>query len=81
VAACNHDWYRQPPLGDLTRQEVAEVWQGPAYQDLRRQHLDPARLSDPTCLHCDHWKMYYLQEPYIGDLYTKAEEAGHARRA
>jgi radical SAM protein with 4Fe4S-binding SPASM domain len=75
VCACNHDWYRRPPLGDLTAHSIAEVWHGPAYAELRRQHLEPERLFDPTCRHCDHWKMYYLPQQMVGELYTRTTTA------
>lgn len=81
VAACNHDWFRRPPLGDLTRQTIARVWGGPAYGELRRQHEDPERMRDSTCAHCDHWKMYYLAQPFIGELHTPSRERSHAQSA
>jgi radical SAM protein with 4Fe4S-binding SPASM domain len=81
VAACNHDWFRPSPLGDLTRQSVAEVWWDAAYAGLRAQHEDPASLSDPTCAGCDHWKMYYLDKPFIGELYTPERQAPLVRSA
>jgi radical SAM protein with 4Fe4S-binding SPASM domain len=81
VAACNHDWFRPEPLGDLTRQEVAEIWRGPAYAGLRAQHEYPASMTDATCLGCDHWKMYYLDKPFIGELYTPEPEASLVRTA
>lgn len=69
VAACNHDWWRTPPLGDLNVQTVAQVWFGAPYESLRRQHLHPETLQDATCRHCDHWKMYYLPDSLVGELY------------
>ncbi|MBI4798019.1 MAG: radical SAM protein [Desulfarculus sp.] len=81
VALCNHDWYRAPALGDLNTSTVAEVWLGPAYQELRRQHQASLELSDPTCRHCDHWKISYLDKPYVGELYTPAPEARRAGQA
>lgn len=81
VAACNHDWFRPEPLGDLARQSVAEVWRGPAYADLRAQHEDPETMTDATCLGCDHWKMYHLDKPFIGELYTPERQAPLVRTA
>lgn len=81
VAACNHDWFRDPALGDLTQQSVAEVWQGPAYAALRAQHDHPAGPTDATCAGCDHWKMYYLAKNFIGELYTPSRETRHERSA
>lgn len=70
AACCNHDWFRENPLGGLNRQAIKEVWSGPQYSKLRQQHNKPALLDDPTCLHCDHWKLYYMEQKYIGELYT-----------
>ncbi|MFH1034252.1 MAG: radical SAM protein [Pseudomonadota bacterium] len=81
VALCNHDWYRQPVLGDLNQATVGQVWRGAAYQELRRQHLHPEELSDPTCRHCDHWKISYLDKPYVGELYTPTPEDLRVRHA
>ena len=78
VAACNHDWFRTPPLGDLRRQSVIQVWRGQPYHDLRTQHLNPETLSDQTCLTCDHWKINYLEDKIIGELYVPALEHRHA---
>ena len=69
VAACNHDWFREPPLGRADQEGIAEVWLGQSYQRLRDQHLKPAGMADQTCLGCDHWKLYYLDQPAIGELY------------
>jgi len=71
VVLCNHDWFRPVPLGNAKEADLYHIWHGPAYEDLRRQHLDPENLADKTCLHCDHWKTYYLEQPFIGELYTK----------
>lgn len=72
AALCNHDWFRNAPLGDLTKQSMAELWHSQAYQDIRSQHQDPATLHDEVCLHCDHWKIPYLDQGLIGELHLKS---------
>ena len=82
AALCNHDWFRNSPLGDVNQSAIYDIWHGPAYRDIRGQHHTPQNMSDETCLHCDHWKIYYLEKPYIGELYTKnTQESGYARSA
>ena len=53
VGRCNHDWDGEP-LGNVTTQTIAEVWNSPVYQSLRAQHqsLD---ITDATCAPCDSW--------------------------
>jgi len=53
VGRCNHDW-DGVPLGDVTAATIAEVWGGPAYQDLRQQHRELC-FTDATCSECDSW--------------------------
>ncbi len=69
VASCNHDWKRAEPLGDLKKQTLSQVWDSAAYQGLRRQHLEPQGMTDPTCLYCDHWQAAYAPQCFIGELY------------
>ncbi|KMY69319.1 hypothetical protein AAU61_05470 [Desulfocarbo indianensis] len=78
AALCNHDWYRDPPLGDVGRSGIQAVWQGEAYARLRGQHKDPAGLSDATCLHCDHWRVHYLENQLVGELYLKEQSTAYA---
>lgn len=61
IGRCNHDWDGQP-IGDLRRQSIAQIWQGAAYADLRRQHRE-LDIVDPVCRHCDSW---YPQEGIQG---------------
>jgi radical SAM protein with 4Fe4S-binding SPASM domain len=81
VAACNHDWFRTPPLGSVLENGIQAVWHNRNYQDLRGQHLNAETLQDSSCLNCDHWKLYYLDTPFIGELYESATEESHVRQA
>jgi radical SAM protein with 4Fe4S-binding SPASM domain len=54
VGRCNHDWDGQP-LGEVESDTIEALWNGPAYEDLRRQHLD-LRITDETCRACDSWQ-------------------------
>ncbi len=53
VGRCNHDW-DGPPMGDVTTSTIQEVWESPAYQDLRKQHQS-LKITDPVCKGCDSW--------------------------
>lgn len=75
---CNHDWYRADGLGDVAAWGVARVWASEAYQDIRRQHLE-TQISDSVCQHCDHWKVSYLEDGLIGELYQDHRKQRHAQ--
>ncbi len=72
VALCNHDWTREPSraLGNVARQTIAEVWNSPAYREVREAHQAGTVASLPPCDYCDHWKMFYLEPGYLGEVYA-----------
>lgn len=71
VAVCNHDWGRKEFIGNVAENTIAEIWNGEKYKEIRTRHMDGTLDSDPTCAHCDHWKMYYTDEGRIGKLHKK----------
>lgn len=75
VALCNHDWDRKEPMGDVRRATIAEVWRGPAYEALRRQHLEDRYMPGSVCATCAHWRTSYVPERLLGRLYSAD---GHA---
>jgi radical SAM protein with 4Fe4S-binding SPASM domain len=71
VAVCNHDWERKEQIGNLSEETIASVWKGDKYKEIRKRHLDGALDDDQTCSGCDHWKMYYMDDGLVGELYDK----------
>lgn len=74
TACCNHDWTRLvdgTPLGDLSQETIAAVWQGTPYQALRTAHQEAALGGIKPCDGCDHWKMYYMSKGFLGQVYTR----------
>lgn len=52
VVLCCHDWKWQQVLGDLTMQSIQEVWNSPAYQDIRRRIYRDGNQAPDICKHC-----------------------------
>jgi len=52
VTPCPQDFHARMTLGSVARTSLAEVWNGPAYQDLRRR-LASDLDSLPLCRKCD----------------------------
>ncbi|HPJ56239.1 MAG TPA: radical SAM/SPASM domain-containing protein [Kiritimatiellia bacterium] len=52
VTPCPQDFWGRLPMGDASRQPLADIWNGPAYQDLRRRLLHDLD-SLPLCRRCD----------------------------
>lgn len=73
VALCNHDWTREKgqQIGTVTESSIAEIWNSERYREIREMHHEGNLADEPLCEHCDHWKMYYLPEGYLGRLYKR----------
>lgn len=71
VAVCNHDWTREKShfIGNVREGGIAANWQSKRYQDLRIFHKKGQLNDEPPCDFCDHWKMYYLPDGYLGKIY------------
>jgi radical SAM protein with 4Fe4S-binding SPASM domain len=52
VTPCPQDFHAKMKLGNVTTQSLREIWNGPAYQDLRRR-LSSDVESLPLCRKCD----------------------------
>lgn len=50
---CNHDW-DGPPMGDVTKNTIREIWTNDNYSDLREQHRT-LKITDSVCSKCDSW--------------------------
>ncbi len=74
VAVCNHDWDRREYIGNVRDKSIQDIWIGNKYKEIRKRHLEGNLKNDRTCKDCDHWKMYYLENKYIGMLYKKKKE-------
>lgn len=51
VSLCCADFDGRHILGDLRSSTIAEIWNGPAYRDVRRQHLESG--GPEICRSCD----------------------------
>lgn len=49
VVPCG-SWYTQPPMGDIRAQAFADIWDSPAWRELRSEHAE-GELR-PLCLEC-----------------------------
>lgn len=69
VGLCNHDWVRTELIDSVADKSIAEVWLGERYEKIRQAHLKNHDQLEKVCQGCDHWKLFYLDQNRIGDLY------------
>jgi MoaA/NifB/PqqE/SkfB family radical SAM enzyme len=53
VLICTHDWARRTIIGDLNRETVRGVWNGPSMRGIRLKHLSGRAKEIPSCEKCD----------------------------
>jgi radical SAM protein with 4Fe4S-binding SPASM domain len=59
VVACCHDWGPADVVGDLSRESLADVWNGPGMNRVRQLIVDRQFDRSPACRGCS--------VPWIGD--------------
>ncbi len=55
VVGCDQDFQGRYVLGDLNRQSLTEIWQGPQMTALREAHRAGEYSIHPMCEKCDEW--------------------------
>ncbi|UQZ91314.1 molybdenum cofactor biosynthesis protein (plasmid) [Deltaproteobacteria bacterium Smac51] len=73
AALCNHDWDNKQGLGSVKDSTIAEIWNSPAYNALRRADEAGRPPESSACFHCDHWRMYYNEDGFLGRIYRSGE--------
>ena len=54
VGACCVDWSRKTSIGNIFRDSLADIWNGPRLRDFRRMHIERRREENEACRHCDY---------------------------
>lgn len=54
VVLCCMDWRRQVVLGNVGRQSLREIWNGEAYRQIRRQHIEGRDGEIDLCKSCSY---------------------------
>jgi radical SAM protein with 4Fe4S-binding SPASM domain len=71
VSACPQDFMAEIILGDVSRQTLAEVWNGAPMKRLREAHRTRSLGGYPACMKCDRvWRKTVLGVPtdYLKDF-------------
>ena len=63
VAPCPQDFFGRMRLGSASEQNLLEIWNGPALQDLRRSFATGDLAAFPTCMACDR-----IRRPTLGGV-------------
>lgn len=70
VSACLMDWNHQLIVGDLRKQSLLEVWNGPAMRQMRIDHLQLHKDNYQACKNCGQlqWAVLDNIDPYREEI-------------
>lgn len=71
VGICNHDWDNRLSLGNVKENSIKEIWFSDKYMQIRKMHEAGEFVDDIVCKNCDHWRMYYSPDGFVGKAFDK----------
>lgn len=71
LALCNYDWNEKRDLGNISQMSIQEAWHSSEYEKIRRSHLTNT-FDNSICKECNHWKIDYMENGYLGKSYTSS---------
>ncbi len=71
LALCNYDWRGGLQGLNLNKMTIEEAWNSNLYEQLREAHNNGEISDDTMCQNCQHWRIDYMQNGYLGKLYTR----------
>jgi len=63
VVPCCRDYDNHEILGDITKENLMEIWNGKRFQMLRAEHLEGNYENSVLCAKCVEWSKYKMPEP------------------
>lgn len=71
VGICNHDWDNRLDIGNVSEASIEAIWNSDKYNAIRDMHESGVFTDDIVCKNCDHWKIYYSPEGFVGKAFDK----------
>lgn len=71
VSMCCLDAYASTNVGNVFDDSIADIWNGPKLESIRKQHEQNDYSGLPLCQNCDRWKSYDFTEELIGNILVR----------
>ena len=71
VGICNHEWDNQQAIGNIKNSTISEIWNSDKYNQIRKMHESGMFTENIVCKHCDHWRIYYSPDGFVGKVFDK----------
>ena len=69
TALCNYDWNGYIHDMNVNTSSINEIWNSKEYQEIRKMHHNNNFANDIICKDCNHWKIDYTPEGFLGKMY------------
>lgn len=70
LALCNYDWNENRKIGNVSQMSLQEAWNSELYEKIRCMHLNKT-FDESICKECHHWKIDYVKNGFLGQIYSK----------
>lgn len=68
LALCNYDWTGGLPL-NIREMSIYDAWHSEDYEKIREDQNKGIFSSDWICKECEHWRIDYMPEGFLGKMY------------
>lgn len=73
VALCNYDWNERHIPMNVAKHSISEIWNSSDFEDIRHMHESNCFTDSLICKECQHWKIDYVPNGYLGKMYKCGE--------
>lgn len=73
VALCNYDWNEKHISMNVAEHSISEIWNGKDFEGIRRMHEKKCFSDSIICKECQHWKIDYVPNGFLGKMYKVDE--------
>lgn len=75
LALCNYDWNGNGLKGlNVREMSISDIWNSDIYQNIRKMHNENLFATDIMCKDCQHWRIDYTKNGYLGKSYKGEAE-------
>ena len=70
LALCNYDWRGGLSGLNISKMSLADAWNSSVYERVREMHGSNRFTDDVMCINCEHWRIDYMPEGFLGKAYA-----------
>lgn len=71
LALCNYDWNGGLAGLNVRDMSIYDIWHSDTYERIRRMHNENCFGSDIICDKCQHWRIDYTKNGFLGKAYKR----------